>query len=179
MTLDVISVESFTRGRLTRDDPDTARQLEIALAAVRHYCGWHITPVLTEDIILDGPGGKLLTLPTLNVKAVNSVTELGSLIPAGDLTWSANGRLVKRSAQTWTDEFRGITVNITHGYDSLPDLETVVLSSIERGGFSAGGSMVEAIGPFKYGAVSASEAGPSFTMSERFILDRYRLEKPA
>ena len=182
MTIDVVAIEAFTHGRLDRDNPDTARQLEVAMAAVRHYCGWHIAPVLDETLTIDGPGGKLLVLPTLSVKRITSISELGNHIELGDVTWSANGRVAKRSAQPWTDEFRGITVEFSHGFDQLPDLEAVILSSIDRGGFSAGSGAVEVIGPFKYGSSSGgggSEAGPAFTEAERSILDRYRLEKPA
>jgi hypothetical protein len=186
--VDVVAVERFTNGRLGRDDPATLRQLEIALAAVRHWCGWHIAPVQTVELTLDGPGGKLLVLPTLNVRSVTRVTECGEYIDLGDITWSANGRVAKRSAQPWTSEWRGITVEFTHGFDRLPDLEAVVLSSIDRGGFSTvvtGGGGVKVIGPFQYDSGvrvdsgASSEAGPSFTPAERTILDRYRLEKPA
>jgi hypothetical protein len=46
MTLDVLAVEAFTEGRLNRDDAETQRQLDAALAAARGYCGWHVTPVV-------------------------------------------------------------------------------------------------------------------------------------
>ena len=98
--VDVVAVERFTNGRLGRDDPATLRQLEIALAAVRHWCGWHIAPVQTVELTLDGPGGKLLVLPTLNVRSVTRVTECGEYLDLGDITWSANGRVAKRSAKS-------------------------------------------------------------------------------
>ena len=188
MTVDVVAVERFTHGRLGRDDPATQWQIDVALAAVRHYCGWHVTPVQTVELTLDGPGGKLLVLPTLSVRSITRVTECGTYLDPGDITWSANGRVVKRSAAPWTNEFRAITVEMTHCFDRLPDLEAVVLSSIDRGGFSTvvtGGGGVKVIGPFQYDngltttSGGASEAGPSFTSAERTILDRYRLEKPA
>lgn len=183
--VDVVDVERFTHGRLGRDDPDTQRQLDVALAAARHYCGWHIAPAQTVELTVDGPGGKLLVLPTLSVRSIAAISERGEPIDLGDITWSANGRVVKRSAAPWTDEFRGITVTFTHGFDHLPDLEAVILAAIDRGGFASsvesGG--IKVIGPFQYdlGGVDSttSEAGPSFTPAERTVLDRYRLEKPA
>ena len=51
MTLDVVTLEQFTRGRLDRDDDESQRQLNAALAAARRYCGWHVTPVLTSTAI--------------------------------------------------------------------------------------------------------------------------------
>ena len=36
-----------------------------ALAAVRRYCGWIVTPPATVTITVDGPGGRVLSLPRL------------------------------------------------------------------------------------------------------------------
>lgn len=50
-------LDSFTKGRLPRNDNETKRVLSAALMLVRNYCHWHVSPV--EDnltLTLDGPG---------------------------------------------------------------------------------------------------------------------------
>src|ERR1700733_2175357 len=69
-------VELYTRGRLPASDVETTRILNRALAAARRYCEWHVTPLVTGDVVtLDGPGHRLLMLPTLQLQKLNSVTE--------------------------------------------------------------------------------------------------------
>lgn len=193
MALDVVAVETFTQGRLLRDDEETQRQLDAALAAVRNYCGWHVTPVLTNaEITVDGPGGPLLTLPTLNLTALTSVVEDGIELDTTALAFSARGMVAKKRAQLvplsyahyrampwnfWTDCFQGITVTMTHGFGSVPDFEAVVLAAIERGGFAAGSDAeVKVIGPFQY-ETAGMTGGTIFTSAELAVLDRYRLER--
>jgi len=175
MTLDVVAVETYTRGRLNRDDEETQRQLDAALAAARSYCGWHVSPVVTDETItIDGPGDRLLKLPTLKLTELSGVSEDGVELDLADLAWSVRGLVSKRDGSYWSPLFGAISVTISHGYASAADFESVILSSIERGAFSADASL-RVIGPFQYGDQMA--AGEAFTGVERFILDRYSLEK--
>lgn len=175
MTLDVVTVEAFTHGRLHRDSPDTQRQMEAALAAARRYCGWHVTPTIEETVILDGPGGQTLILPTLAVQVISEIVESGEQVDIADVTWSRRGMVAKRSGGVWTQEFSGIEVTFTHGFVDATDFDSVILAAIDRGGFDADSS-VRVIGPFQYGS-STSVAGPSFNEAERSVLDLYRLER--
>lgn len=69
-------VQDFTSGRLSSSDPEVARMLEAALVAARRYCGWVVTPVVTDDAItLDGPGSRILVLPTRKLVTLTSVSE--------------------------------------------------------------------------------------------------------
>jgi hypothetical protein len=175
VTLDVVAVEGFTRGRLDRDDDETERQLAAALAAARGYCGWHVTPVLVDQTItLDGPGGELLVLPTLKLTELSEVDEDGTELLLADLNWSARGLIRKRNGLYWTSLFGAITVIFSHGYASADDFESVVLSAIERGAFSSDKGPTT-IGPFQY--AGSLEDRMLFTDAERAVLDRYRLEK--
>ena len=196
MALDVVAVETFTQGRLGRDDDETQRQLDAALAAVRNYCGWHVTPVLTnEQITLDGPGGPTLMLPTLALSEITALTEDGVELDVTTLSWSKRGMVAKkrytpvpvsnfnlahhyfRPWNFWSECFGGITATITHGFATAPDLEAVVLAAIDRGGFAAGDTTeLKAVGPFQYDT-SGLAAGAIFSDAEMAILDRYRLEK--
>ena len=175
MTLDVVAVESFTRGRLDRDDDETQRQLDAALAAARRYCGWHVTPVITNQAItLDGSGDRILVLPTLHLGSVTGISEDGITLNLADVQVSARGLVLKPDGTYWTDKLGGIAVVFTHGYSSAPDFESVILSAIDRGGFSTAVTP-RVIGPFQYSEPAAS--GSTFTDAERTVLDFYRLEK--
>jgi len=176
VTLNAVAVESFTRGRLDRDDEETQRQLDAALAAARRYCGWHVTPVISDDeITLDGPNSQILILPTLNMTELTEVDEDGEELNLADLNWSARGLIAKRSGYGWTPMFGAITVIFSHGYADAPDFESVILSAIERGAFSPEVAP-RVVGPFQY-SDAPNTAGELFTNSERAVLDRYALEK--
>lgn len=175
MTLDVVAVESFTGGRLDRDDDETERQLDAALAAARSYCGWHVTPVAVDQTItIDGPGAHLLVLPTLKMTELSEVDEDGTELNLADLNWSARGLIQKRDGHWWTPLLGAITVIFSHGYSSAPDFESAVLSAIARGAFNNDLSP-RVIGPFQYS--EPPTAGVLFTDAERAVLDRYSLEK--
>jgi len=195
MALDVVAVEAFTQGRLDRDDPDTARQLDAALAAARNYCGWHVAPVLTDvQITIDGPGGPMLALPTQNLTALTAIVEDGHTLDVNYLAWSARGMVLKKRPYAfpvsafpyqfrpwnfWTECFQGITATISHGFASAPDFDAAVLSAIERGGFAAGsGVQLRSIGPFQYDT-SGLTGGAIFSSAELAVLDKYALERSA
>lgn len=98
-----------------------------ALAAARHYCGWHVTPVETETIVVDGPGGRALSLPTLRLVRLISVTENGVAIDPASLRVSANaGQVTKRSGASWTGQLGAIEVEFEHGYVEAPDFDAAV-----------------------------------------------------
>lgn len=177
MALDVVAVETFTQGRLDRDDDETQRQLDAALAYARNYCGWHVTPGQTEQsLTVDGPGATVLTLPTLALSALTAVTEDGVELDVDTIDWSARGMLVKTSGLPWTARFRGITVTITHGFATAPDFDAAILAAIDRGGFASGDTAdLKVIGPFQY-ETSGLAAGAIFSDAEMAVLDRYRLE---
>ena len=46
-------------------DADAAQAaINAALVAARRFCGWHVSPVREDDeLVLDGPGGSVLSLP--------------------------------------------------------------------------------------------------------------------
>jgi hypothetical protein len=177
VTLDVVAVENFTHGRLNRDDDETQRQLDAALAAAQQYCGWHVIPVLTDQTVtLDGPGTPLLTLPTLKLTELSEVDEDGEELNLADLNWSTRGLIRKRDGYWWTQMFGAITVVFSHGYATAPDFESAILSAIDRGAFSSDATP-RVIGPFQY--TDPASSSELFTDSERAILDRYSLEKTA
>lgn len=91
--------------------------IDTALAAARRYCGWHVSPVRTNaEVTVDGPGGRVLSLPTLNLVSVSEVDDDGVTVDSADLRVSRIGVVSKRSGGCWSAEFGAITATITHGF---------------------------------------------------------------
>lgn len=144
--LTAVDVELYTRGRLPASDVETTRILYRALAAARRFCEWHVTPIVTGDVVtLDGPGHHLLMLPTLQLQKLNSVTETWwnmqngvftpnpTVLDLNSIEVSSSGaeshpgggpvRLRKRFqfgsgpwGLRWSRHYGSIVVNMDHGY---------------------------------------------------------------
>lgn len=111
---------------------DDSDELRAASAVIRGYCRWHIWPELTTTFVVDGPGTRLLRLPTREVTAVTAVVETRrgtgqtpvTLTVATDVDWSKNGTLERVDGRCWTSKMRGVSVTVKHGLMYLPpDLE--------------------------------------------------------
>jgi hypothetical protein len=177
--ISVDDLDKATKGRLDKDDPETARLLEVGLGVCRRYCGWHVHPVLDADVkVLDGRGGLVLRLPTLAMlEAPAEVLELGVAIDPATLDWSPYGRLMKQSGAYWTDRFGAIKVTYKHGFDSAPGFESAVITYIARTSLTVpeGGRQRDAVGPFHYSTVTLEDCS-AFSAEEKMNLDFYRLE---
>lgn len=174
--LDVAAVEQYTQGRLDRDDPRTADLLAEGLSTARRWCGWHVTPALAAvDVVMDGPGSRVLALPTLKLDTLDEISENGVVLDVAELEVSPRGMVMKRHGGLWTGRFGGITVSMTHGFPDAPDFNAAVLSYINRMADAGSGQPI-AVGPFRW-----SEDKPEgvFTGGERGRLEQYRLESPA
>lgn len=144
--LDVTDVDSFTGGRLSASDPEVERLLHAALRAARRYCGWYVNPVVTGDAVtLDGPGSRILNLPTRKVIDLTSLTENDTAVDLNSIRWSAGGppgilerpvSVRKNSHGWWTSCYQSIAVVMTHGYDDdeAADWRYAVLSMIDQMG---------------------------------------------
>lgn len=176
MALDAAALSDYTQGRLASGDA-TTKILNRALAAARRYCGWHVSPVLTQTIVIDGPGGLLLQLPTLNVTALTSVAEDGVAVTLSGLEWSRTGQVRKLNNTGWTSKFGGLTVALSHGYDDVAaaDFEQAVLSIADRMSDPSGEPI--SVGPFRWGESKTETSG--FDATELSILQHYRLERRA
>lgn len=144
--LDVDDVESFTNGRLVASDPEVARMLESALRMARRYCGWSVTPVVTDfAVTMDGPGSRILTLPTRKLVELTSITEDDTALTLTTLRWSAGGppgilerpvSVRKKSGGWWKSYYQCIDVVMTHGYteEEASDWRYAVLSMVDQMG---------------------------------------------
>ncbi|WP_280452254.1 hypothetical protein [Nocardia cyriacigeorgica] len=174
MTAPLLSLEAY-QALVAGTGIEQAR-LDGVIGDIRDYCGWHIAPAATETITLDGTGASIVQIPTLHLSAVASVAENGVVLPATDYEWSADGTLRRLPlGRCWTNRYRAIAVQCTHGFDEVPAvLVSVVLDATSAAlAVPAGaGEQPEKMGPFEFGGNSGTGA---FTAAQRRILDRYRV----
>lgn len=164
-------------------DPDIQPMLDAASSLIRRYCGWHVSPIVTEDVIVDGRGGYVQTLPTLHLVELLTLDETsctGTLTSyVGDeIEWSTSGFL--RKCSLWTDRLRGIKASISHGFD--PDdcgyLATLCASIVARASASPYGEKAQTVGSVsvQYStATDGSSGGVALSESQMAQLDSLRL----
>jgi len=157
-------------------DPRVADAVAGVSLAIRRYCGWHITPSITETLDLDSDGGRYIDLPT---KWVTSIIEVRVgrdtfLKVRREFDWSPIGSLERRHG-LWPVRYRSVHVTLTHGFDSAPDVAQVALAVMARQLAAPSGVVSEAAGgvSVSYGATAGSAA--EFRMSELAVLDTYRI----
>ncbi len=98
-------------------DNEAQDAINAVLAAARRYCGWVVSPVAENvQVVVDGPGGRVLSLPTLNLITLSAVDEDGADWAPTDLRASRLGLVRKRSGMSWTSAYGAITATMTHGF---------------------------------------------------------------
>ncbi|WP_052373509.1 hypothetical protein [Nocardia otitidiscaviarum] len=152
-------------------------RLDGVISDIREYCGWHIAPAVTETITVDGSGAAVLQIPTLRLSAVASVAENGLVVPDTEYEWSEDGTLRRLPiGRCWTNRYRSVVVECTHGYDEVPaSIVSVVLdatSSALSAPVGSGGELPETMGPFTFGGTKGASA---FTAAQLRVLDRYKV----
>lgn len=134
--LTTADVETFTRNRLAADDPVVQDILAAALVRARNYVGWPVSPLIEDDeIVLDGPGGRELFLPTGKVGSIATIVENGNTVDPTNYVVSADiPRMVYRKDGCWTREYAGLTVTYTHGYTEAEaaDWRRAILQMVDR-----------------------------------------------
>jgi hypothetical protein len=126
--LSAADVSDFTHGRLSATDPEVERMLSAALTTARRYTGWHVSPVSEdEQMTFDGPGSRILWLPTRKVVELTSITEDGTLldpsaysVSVGDGPGLSRPIAVRKAGRGyWSAEYGSIVVVMSHGYTEL------------------------------------------------------------
>ncbi|VXB24992.1 Gp8 [Arthrobacter sp. 9V] len=149
--------------------------LDAATAEVRKFCGWHILPEVTEELVLDGDGGTDLLAPTGHIIDVTACTNDGAdVLPA--LDWSAAG-LLTLSCGRWTRKNRGVRITLTHGFTEAPDVAGVVATVAGRAAQQIGPVVRQNAGPMgvSYGTVNGAPISLPLLQSEKDILTPYKL----
>ncbi len=149
--------------------------LDAATAEVRRYCGWHITPVITQELIFDGHGGKDLLIPSGRVKELITCTSDGVDVLA-DVDDSEKGILTLRSGR-WSTRNKGIRITIEHGFEEAPDIAGVIASVASRSTSSPGNVVRQNAGPMgvSYGTVNGAPISLPLLETEKETLAPYKL----
>lgn len=122
--------------------------LNAANAAVRRECGWHVAPVITETLILDGRGGPTLLLPSQRVTAILSVKNEGEDVTSRVRFSRSAGVLTLASG--WSTEVGSIEIELTHGHpiEDVPDVAALIVTLTKRAAAAGAGNIAQqAVGP--------------------------------
>jgi hypothetical protein len=170
---------AYSQGSISATDPAAQAALDGASAAVRAYCGWHIYPAITETLILDGPGGRVLGLPSRHVTAVTAISQAASSVAATSYKWSALGDIQRKDWCNWSTDYRDIEVTLTHGYTAVPaDIRQALLAIVARGMSSpTGATREQTLTSSITWATTASgvSGGLAILGPEYNVLDAYRI----
>ena len=161
-----------------------------ALALVRGWCRWHVTPARSDLQVIDHFGGRVLKTRSLHVLDVLSVRATGSTTDVAH-EWSAAGMIRRRDRCEWASGYRAWEVRLIHGYDLAECLPVarVLLSIARRVDAEAAGDrsadiVQESIGDYSYQMASTSAASQvshpglaasRITISERLALAPFRI----
>lgn len=190
--LTAADVSAYTQGRLSATDPETTRALNAALKAVRTYCGWNVTPVISETMLVDGTGCSDIILPTLYIQSITSITDNNTAVDLTTIDWNNTepGVLHRNDYTTWTPGLGKVVVELEHGYDDAWDFQQAVLEFVDRTSAQVG-TVVGNSGPmtskrvddvtYEWGRSPSSPGqspGASLRMFDGLnhtLLDRYRI----
>lgn len=174
-------VEAYTKGKLGAADLRVAQALAAVSRSIRRRAGWHIFPLVTaHTLVLDGPGGAVLSLPTLKLVTLTSVTDDGTVLdPTADLRVSREtGLLKKRDGSSWSSHYGSVNVVMDHGEEEVPDLANLALKLVARGLASPMGATREQAGALSvnWSMTTQGVAGGIVpTADERSLMDSYVL----
>lgn len=147
--------------------------IDQATALVRAYCGWHVSPVVTETITVGSDGGRVLMLPSLHVTDITSVTVDG--VAQTDYSWSEAGYV---TGCYWPTGPRSVAVSLTHGFADAPDVASIILAVASRAQASPDGVVRVQAGQvsrtFSQTAFNVA-GGVSLVAHEKAVLDLYRI----
>lgn len=159
---------------------DRAFWLNAAHQAVRRECGWHVAPIITETLVLDGRGGKALLLPSKRVREVMSVLNDGTDVTDAVRFSRRSGVLTLASG--WSTEVGSIEVTLEHGYSpaEAADVAGIIAAASARGASTAAaGAVIEqSVGGARVRYGSDNKGGilsVQLLESEKTMLAQYKL----
>lgn len=170
--------------------------LAAASGIVRAYCGWEITSVVDQTVVLDSNGSQLLMVPSLQLTDVSAVVVKGvdwyglPLLQPTSWTWSTAGMV--QCAWPRSGGFDGrpnganavppglgrVAVTYSGGYQDVPpELQAVTCSVAERiTAPSEVAQRLENVGGIQINETySRATDGNGLTAMETAVLARYRL----
>lgn len=153
-----------------------ADRIAAAEQMVRDYCGWHVAPVVTQTLVLDGSGARSLFVPSLKVLNITDCKVRGVELDVSTLEWSGDGFL--RRDCGWPARLRSVELTLEHGFESAPSLSEIIKEMAARAMSAVGGRTREAAGGVNItnAMVAPGVSGGVVLMEhEKAALDRYRI----
>lgn len=156
---------------------DPAFWLAAANQAIRTECGWHVAPIITEQLVLDGTGGTALLVPSKRVREVLSAKSDG--VDVTDQMKFSRRSGVLTLASGWSCDVGSIDLEIEHGYDAdeVPDVAALIVTLTKRA--AAGGAIVQqAVGSASMRLATGRDGaalGVPLLESEKATLAAYKL----
>lgn len=172
-------LEQFTKGKLKEADLRTADAVAAVSRSIRNHIHWHAWPLLRgHSVTLDGPGGLVLSLPTLRLVELVSLSELGQAADvAAEVDWSETGLVRKVNGRTWTTRYRKIVAVMDHGHTEAEDLKQITLQLAARALSSPMGATREQAGSVSVNWAMATQGvsgGLLPLAGELSIVEKYR-----
>lgn len=152
--------------------------LAAAHGAVRRECRWHVAPVITETLVLDGPGGRALLVPSQRIELLESVTSDG--VDVTERVRFSRSAGILTLSEGWSREVGGVEITLRHGYalDSVPEVAALIVALTKRA--AQGGSVIaqQGVGPASVRYLTGADGGSlgvPLLESEKATLAPYRL----
>lgn len=151
--------------------------LNAANQAIRTECGWHVAPIITEELVLDGAGGKNLLVPSLRIREVVIARSDGRDVT--DQVKFSRRAGVLTLASGWSCDVGSIELTIRHGFEAeeVPNIAALIVTLTKRAA-SSGAFVQQSIGPASAKVATGRDGaalGVPLLESERETLAPYRL----
>lgn len=147
---------------------------QAATQAIRDYCGWHVAPVITATLTLDGTGTDTVLLPSRRVVDIESVKLDGTDLEAEGFEWSSDG-LLRRRRGCWPERYRSLEVILRHGFEDMTALADVVASIVARVKIDPTGALASQRAGTQSVGFTSGATGGGLMQSEKERLAPYRL----
>ncbi len=110
---------------------DAAFWIHAAQAAIRRYCGWHVTPNVRLTGFINTRGGTVLHLPARHVTAINSLMKRGGSTSM-QYAYDPDTGLVEILSGRLPVGIGAVFYDIEAGYNECPDVQGVLINAAKR-----------------------------------------------
>lgn len=156
-------------------DPDT--YLAMASREVRKYCGWHISPSVTETNVRRWFGEReLVMLKSTHVTALSSVTVDGQLLVADtDYWWDEPEGWLRRKPAFSHDKFAVVTFD--HGHTTVPEDVKAVVFEVMATAMELPASNADRVQTMQYSFELRKDTGIALSPEQKVRLGHYKITK--
>jgi len=151
--------------------------LNAANGAIRDHCGWHVAPIITETLVLDGSGGTRLLLPSQRIRNITSALNDGRDVTA-DVKFSRRSGVITL-ASGWSCDVGAVEITLQHGFniEEVPAVAALIVKLTKRAAASSN-VVQQSIGPAAQKVAVGRDGGAvslPLLESEKAILAPYAL----